>query len=48
MTTDEGRGVGGTGRRGRPKSDEERRETHKESHGTEDLPPRGSGLRRRR
>lgn len=48
MTTDEGRGVGGRGRGGHPKTDAERRETHKEVHGTEDLPPRGSGLRRRR
>jgi len=39
---DLGRGVGGSGRRGNPKTDEERAETHGVS--VEDLPPRGTGL----
>jgi len=34
-------------RYGNPKTDEERRATHKAIYGTEELPPRGTGLRPR-
>jgi len=37
----------GKPRRGKPKTDAERRATHKAVHGTSKLPPRGSGLRGR-
>jgi len=32
-------------RYGRPKTDEERRATHRVIYGTEELPPRGTGLK---
>jgi len=38
----------GKPRRGKPKSDEERRKTHKARFGSSKLPPRGTGQRRRR
>jgi len=38
-----GLGVGGGRRFGRPKTEAERRATHKRLHGTTKLPPRGSG-----
>jgi len=39
-------GLGATGkpRRGRPKTEEERRRTHRLLHGTDKVPPRGSAL----
>jgi len=43
-----GLGVGGGPRFGRPKTDAERRREHKRRFGTTKLPPRGTGLRRRR
>ena len=50
MATRIGRGLGvGGGRRfGRPKTDAERRATHKARFGTTKLPPRGTGLGRGR
>ena len=50
MATKRGRGlgVGGGPRFGRPKTDAERRREHKKKFGTAKLPPRGTGLRRRR
>jgi len=42
-----GLGVGGRGRGGRPKTNAERRATHRARYGTSNLPPRGTGLRRR-
>ena len=42
-----GLGVGGTPRRGNPKTDEERKASHAARFGNENLPPRGTGLRRR-
>ena len=39
-----GLGVGGEGRQGKPKTDEERRAEHLERHGSEELPVRGAGL----
>ena len=42
-----GIGVGGQPRFGQPKTEEERRLTHKALYGTEELPPRGTGLMRR-
>jgi len=41
-----GLGVGGRPRMGRPKTDAERRKTHRKRFGTSKLPPRGTGLRR--
>jgi len=40
-------GVGGRPRRGRPKTEAERRATHQSLFGDEELPPRGTGLYRR-
>ena len=40
-----GLGVGGKPRRGKPKTQAERRKTHSARYGTSKLPPRGSGLR---
>ena len=37
----------GERRFGHPRTDEERRERHKRRFGTEELPPRGTGLMRR-
>ena len=34
-------------RRGKPRTNEERRRRHKALYGTDKLPPRGTGLRRR-
>lgn len=31
-------------RRGQPRTDEERRQRHQELYGTDELPPRGTGL----
>lgn len=42
--TDTGLGIGGSPRRGKPKTEEERREQHITRYGTEELPFRGSGL----
>jgi len=42
-----GLGVKGRPRMGKPKTETERRLTHKRKFGTETLPPRGTGLRRR-
>jgi len=42
-----GLGAAGIPRRGRPKTEEERRATHLRRFGTTELPPRGTGLRRR-
>jgi hypothetical protein len=41
-----GLGVGGAPRMGHPKSNAERRTTHKARFGTSKLPPRGTGVRR--
>jgi len=38
----------GTRRRGKPRTDEERRTRHKRIHGTDELPPRGTGLKRKK
>jgi len=35
----------GTRRKGRPRTEEERRARHKRLYGTTELPPRGTGLR---
>jgi len=35
----------GDRRMGNPRTDEERRERHRERYGTEELPPRGTGLK---
>jgi len=45
--TKSGIGVGGRPRRGRPKTEAERRATHRLLHGTSKLPPRGTGLKKR-
>lgn len=45
--TETGLGAAGIPRRGRPKTEEERRMTHLRRFGTTELPPRGTGLRRR-
>ena len=37
----------GQRRFGRPRTDEERRARHKKLYGTNELPPRGTGLKRR-
>lgn len=42
--SESGLGVGGSPRKGKPKTDEERREQHIKQYGTEELPPRGTGL----
>lgn len=42
-----GRGVGGSPRRGRPKTDAERTPTHQRRFGNTKLPPRGTGLKRK-
>jgi len=42
-----GIGAGGRGRYGVPKTEAERLETHKRLYGTETLPPRGTGIKRR-
>jgi len=42
-----GLGVGGSPRRGRPKTEAERLETHRRLYGESTLPPRGTGLKRR-
>ena len=42
-----GLGVGGRPRGGRPKTEAERRATHRALFGNEELPPRGTGLYRR-
>lgn len=39
-----GLGVGGAPRKGKPKTEEERKEEHIRRYGTEELPPGGSGL----
>lgn len=39
-----GLGVGGSPRRGYPKTEAERLATHKSLYGTSELPPRGTGL----
>mgnify|MGYP000689843774 CR=1 FL=1 len=39
-----GLGVGGQPRLGRPKTDEERRKTHRQKYGTDEIPPRGTGV----
>jgi len=39
-----GLGAAGTPRFGRPKSEEERKKTHLRRFGTEELPPRGTGV----
>lgn len=41
-----GLGVGGRGRRGQPKTDEQRRAEHERRFGTRVLPPRTTGLYR--
>ena len=41
-----GIGQGGTPRLGKPKTEEERLAMHKALYGTENLPPRGTGLKR--
>jgi len=38
----------GQRRFGKPRTEAERRARHKKMYGTEKLPPRGTGLRRRR
>lgn len=43
-----GLGVGGSPRKGNPKTDTERRREHQERHPGTPLPPRGSGLKRSR
>ena len=43
----EGLGVGGAPRMGRPKTEEERRQEHYRRYGTWEVPPRGTGIRRR-
>lgn len=40
-----GLGAGGAPRMGKPKTDAERRATHKARTGSSKLPPRGTGLR---
>ena len=42
-----GLGIGGRPRGGKPKTEAERRATHKALFGDEELPPRGTGLKRR-
>jgi len=42
-----GIGSGGQPRFGVPKTEAERMATHKSLYGTEELPPRGTGLKRR-
>ena len=42
-----GIGIGGSPRFGNPKTEAERRYTHKIIFGNEELPPRGTGLKRR-
>ena len=42
-----GMGIGGSPRFGRPKTEAERRATHKALFGDGELPPRGTGLKRR-
>lgn len=42
--SDTGLGVGGAPRKGVPKTEKERKEEHIRRYGTEELPPRGSGL----
>lgn len=48
-TENETTGLGATGipRKGRPKTEEERKATHRARFGNTELPPRGTGLRRR-
>jgi len=41
-----GLGVGGAPRKGKPKTEEERKEEHIRRYGTEKLPPRGTGLKK--
>ncbi len=43
----DGLGENGVPRRGRPKTEEERRETHRELYGNEELPERGSGIEKK-
>lgn len=38
----------GTRRMGKPRTDAERRIRHKRIHGTDKLPPRGTGLKRKK
>ena len=45
-TTYTGLGASGRPRRGRPKTEAERRATHQSLFGDDNLPPRGTGLRR--
>jgi len=42
--SENGLGVGGAPRKGVPKTEEERKEEHIRRYGTEELPPRGTGL----
>jgi hypothetical protein len=43
----EGLGIGGSPRRGNPKTDEERAQEHQRRFGNNDTPERGAGLRKR-
>lgn len=42
-----GIGAGGKGRYGIPKTEEERLATHQAIYGSQELPPRGTGIKRR-
>jgi len=48
MLVKRGRGVGGSPRRGKPKTDAERLIEHKRRTGSSKLPPRGTGLKRKK
>lgn len=43
-----GIGVGGAPRKGKPKTEEERKEEHIRQYGTKELPPRGTGLKKQK
>jgi len=44
--SESGLGVGGAARKGKPKTEEERKEEHIRRYGTKKLPPRGTGLKK--
>jgi len=46
--SESGLGVGGAARKGKPKTEEERKKEHIRRYGTEKLPPRGTGLEKQK